>query len=321
MTMTKRSKTPRFAILPSNKQDPTGIDQLERKAMKDFARRLKKVGKIYKDALERFPASLAINARYEYQLDPVLLSMVLNDASILTDAVLVEGDQNNNWFSENYVEVAVVRGTAQTFANLSQQSATYLADRQSLQSLLMSEPYQRRMTLVYTRVFEEMKGLSAEVKRNMARVLTEGIGRGLHPSVVAKNLTAQVGIETRRAKTIARTELTTALRRARWDEADEATRDLGLNIRLLHYSALSPTTRQSHAIRHAHLYTTEDVRRWYAIGANAINCKCSQVEVLVDAKGNPLNSKIIEMAQGEYKRYMALAANYSHHCCCHQHAA
>jgi len=235
--------------------------------------------------------------------------------------VLVEGDQNNNWFTENYVEVAVVRGTAQTFANLSQQSATYLADRQSLQSLLMSEPYQRRMMLVYTRIFEEMKGLSAEVKRNMARVLTEGIGRGLHPSVVAKNLTAQAGIEKRRANRIARTELTTALRRARWDEADEATRDLGLNIRLLHYSALSPTTRQSHAIRHAHLYMTEEVRRWYAIGANAINCKCSQVEVLVDAKGNPLNSKIIEMAQGEYKRYMALAANHSHHCCGPQHAA
>jgi len=185
----------------------------------------------------------------------------------------------------------------------------------------MSEPYQRRMTLVYTRVFEEMKGLSAEVKRNMARVLTEGIGRGLHPSVVAKNLTAQAGVEKRRANRIARTELTTALRRARWDEADEATRDLGLNILLLHYSALSPTTRQSHAIRHAHLYTTEEVRQWYAIGANAINCKCSQVEVLVDAKGNPLNSKIIEMAQGEYKRYMALAANHSHHCCGHQHAA
>ncbi|WNK43036.1 phage minor head protein [Pantoea agglomerans] len=319
--MTKRSKTPSFAILPSNKTDPTGIDQLERKAMKDFARRIKKVGKIYKDSLQRFPTSLAINAHYEYQLGPVLLNMVLNDASILTDAVLVEGDQNNNWFTENYVEVAVVRGTAQTFANLSQQSATYLADRQSLQSLLMSEPYQRRMMLVYTRIFEEMKGLSAEVKRNMARVLTEGIGRGLHPSVVAKNLTAQAGIEKRRANRIARTELTTALRRARWDEADEATRDLGLNIRLLHYSALSPTTRQSHAIRHAHLYMTEEVRRWYAIGANAINCKCSQVEVLVDAKGNPLNSKIIEMAQGEYKRYMALAANHSHHCCGPQHAA
>lgn len=289
--------------------------------MKDFARRMKKVGKAYIAALDRFPVTLAINANYEYQLDPLLLSMTLNDASILTDSVLLEGDQNNNWFTETYVEVAVARGTAQAFANLSQQSATYLADRQSLQNLLLSDPYQRRMSLVNARVFEEMKGLSAETKRNMARVLTDGIGRGLHPTQVARNLRSQVGIETRRANTIARTELTTALRRARWDEADEAKKDLGLNIRLIHYSALSPTTRQSHALRHAHIYTIEEVRAWYATGANAINCKCSQIEVLVDAKGNPVNSKVVEMAQKEFRQWKSLAANQSHHCCGHKHAA
>lgn len=319
--MAKRTTTPKPAILPSNKQDPTGIDRLERKAMKDFASRLKKVGKAYVAALDRFPRSLVTNDSYEYQLDPLLLSMTLNDASVLTDSVLLEGGENNNWFAETYVEAAVVRGTAQTFANLSQQSAAYLADRQSLQSLLISEPYQRRMTLVYSRVFEEMKGFSADTKRNMARVLTDGIGRGLHPSVVARNLSDQVGIETRRANTIARTELTTALRRARWDEADEAKKDLGLNIRLLHFSALSPTTRQSHAARHAHIYTIDEVRAWYATGANSINCKCSQVEVLVDAKGNPVNSKVVEMAQKEFRQWKSLAANQSHHCCGHNHAA
>lgn len=289
--------------------------------MKDFARRMKKIGQFYISALDRFPARLAVNAYYEYQLDPLLLNMVLNDASILVDSVLLEGDQNNNWFAETYVEAAVVRGTAQAFANISQQSATYLADRESLQSILLSDPYQRRMALVYAREFEEMKGLSAETKRNMSRVLTDGIGRGLSPKEVAKNLRAQAGIESRRANTIARTELTTALRRARWDEADEAKKDLGLNIRLLHFSALSPTTRQSHAARHAHIYTVEEVRAWYATGANAINCKCSQVEVLVDAKGNPVNSKVVELAQKEYRQWKGMAANSSNCGCHHKHAA
>lgn len=314
-------KKPKPAILPGNKQDPTGIDRLERKAMKDFAVRMKKVVGAYIIALERFPATLAVNASYEYQLDPLLLNMTLNDASILVDSVLLEGDQNNNWFAETYVEAAVVRGTAQAFANLSQQSATYLADRQSLQMLLLSDPYQRRMALVNARVFEEMKGLTAETKKNMARVLTDGIGRGLNPKEVARNLRAQAGIEKRRANTIARTELTTALRRARWDEADEAKKDLSLNIRLMHISALSPTTRQSHAFRHYHLYTVEDVRAWYATGANAINCKCNQVEVLVDSKGQPLNPKVVEMARKEFQQWKGIAANKSHHCCGHKHAA
>lgn len=310
-------KTPKPPILPGNPKDPTGVDRLERSAMKDFARRIKKIGNAYAAALERIPTSLAVNAKYEYQLDPLLLNMILNDASLLVDSVLLEGDQNNLWLTEGYIEPAATRGTAHAYANLSQQSAVYAASRESFQALLLSAPYQRRLSLVYARVFEEMKGFTAEIKRDMARVLTDGVGRGLNPREVARNLRDQVGIESRRANTIARTEITTALRRARWDEAEDARDGLGLRIMLLHYSALSPTTRQTHAIRHAHLYTVEEVREWYATGANSINCKCTQVETLVDEKGNPLNAKAIDVARKEFQtQWQKLATNKSKcHCC------
>lgn len=49
--------------------------------MKDFAGRMNKIGKAYKSALDKIPSSLAVNARYEYQLNPTLLSIILNDAS------------------------------------------------------------------------------------------------------------------------------------------------------------------------------------------------------------------------------------------------
>lgn len=75
---TKKAKPP---ILPRNYQDPTGADALERRAMKDFAVRMNKIGKAYKSALDKIPSSLAVNARYEYQLNPTLLSIILNDAS------------------------------------------------------------------------------------------------------------------------------------------------------------------------------------------------------------------------------------------------
>ena len=285
--------------------------------MRDFSRRLKKVGKAYIQALNRIPVTLAVNARYEYQLNPFILAQVLDDASIMVDAALMEGGSDSNWFTSAYIEVAVARGAAQAFANLSQQSPAYEAETESLRELLMSDPYQRRMAMVYARQFEEMKGMTAAVKRNMARVLTDGIGRGLGTREVAKNLREQAGIESRRANTIARTEITTALRRARWDEADEATASLGLRIKLLHISALSPTTRRTHALRHGHLYTSDEVREWYATGSNAINCKCSQVEVLVDEKGNPLNPDVIEKARKTFNsQWKKLATNKSHcHCC------
>lgn len=289
------------AIIPKNKSDPTGLSSLERKAMADFARRLKKVQKAYTEALDRFPASPVVNRRYEYQLDPLLLNIVLNDANVLVDAVLLDGGQNNLWFSEDYVEPAAIRGTNQAYVNLSQQSVTYAASRESLQAILLSTPYQRRMALTYARVFEEMKGFTAKTKQQMARVLTDGIGRGLNPREVARNLRDQVGIETRRANRIAQTEIPGALRRARWEEAEDA-QSLGLKTMLVHISALLPTTRRTHAVRHSHLYTLEEVRDWYSINGNSINCHCSQVETLVDDKGKPLAPSIIEKLKEERKK-------------------
>ena len=298
---TKKTKPP---ILPRNYQDPTGADALERRAMKDFARRMNKINKAYRSALDKIPSSLAVNARYEYQLNPTLLSIILNDASYLVDQVLLEGNEYGLWFYE-YIDLASEKGTGQSFYNLSQQSPAYAAGRESLASILASEPYQLRMALVHARMFEEMKGLTAEVKRDMARVLTDGVGRGLNPREVARNLTEQVGIEKRRANRIARTEVTTALRRAKWDEDNEAQELYGLKTRLLHISALSPTTRQTHAARHAHLYTNEEVREWYAKGANSINCKCTQQSVLVDDKGDPVYPDTITKLKQEYKTMQA----------------
>ncbi|CAH6169254.1 phage minor head protein [Klebsiella oxytoca] len=298
---TKKTKPP---ILPRNYQDPTGADALERRAMKDFARRMNKIGKAYKSALEKIPSSLAVNARYEYQLNPTILSIILNDASYLVDQVLLEGSEYDLWFYE-YVDLAAEKGTGQAYANLSQQSPVYAAGRESLSAILISEPYQRRMALVNARMFEEMKGLSAEVKRDMARVLTEGIGRGLNPREVSRNLTEQIGIEKRRANRIARTEITTALRRAKWEEDQEASELYGLKTKLLHISALSPTTRHTHAARHAHLYTNEEVRDWYAKDANSINCKCTQQSVLVDEEGKPIYPDTITKLKQEYKTMQA----------------
>jgi len=265
-------------ILPKNRSDPTGVDRLERGAMRQFKRRIRKVAKVYEGLLDQIPASPVVNrsstesGRYEFRLDPYLLSMLLNDAASATDNELLEGGEHALWFSEAYVKPAYQRGTAQAHANLAHQSSVYKAGSESLPRLLVSDAYRTRMALIQARQFEEMKGLSSQVKTNMSRVLTDGIGRGLNPRKIAKNLTEQAGIETRRANRIARTEITTALRRARMDEADDAAERYGLRTMQMHISALSPTTRASHAARHGHLYTTDEERDWWSRDGNSINC-------------------------------------------------
>lgn len=292
---------PRAPILPANGSDPTGVDRLERGAMREFDRRMRKIRDGYVAALDRIPAQPVVNEQYTYRLDQALLSAIFADTNLMVDEILQEGGERDLWFFESYVGVAYIRGTAQTHANLAQQSPAYRAGRESLDVLLRSDAYRARMALLRAREFEEMKGLSGQVKADMARILAEGMGRGKNPREIARDLTAQTGIEARRGHRIARTEVTTALRRARWDEKDAAEADYGVQSKLMHMSALSPSTRATHAARHARLYTSDEVRDWYSRDGNSINCKCSQVEVLVDDDGNPVVPAIVERARRNYQ--------------------
>ncbi|RFT09527.1 phage head morphogenesis protein [Providencia rettgeri] len=289
----------RTAIRAGTKADPTAVDKLERGAMKAFAKRMKKVSQGYIRLLNRIPSEPVVNKKYQFDLDPNYLSIILRDGELMVDEVLLQGGEFNNFFFNEYVSTAYERGTAQEYANLAQQSAAYAATQQSVATILLSEPYQLRMALVRARVFEEMKGLSAQVKADMARILTDGIARGLNPREVARNLNEQSGIEIRRANRVARTEITTALRRARMDEADEASEVLNLETRQAHISALSPTTRPNHAARHGKIFTTDEQRDWWARDGNSINCKCSTVTILTDKEGRPHNDTLLNKLKEE----------------------
>ncbi|EMA4784412.1 minor capsid protein [Providencia rettgeri] len=289
----------RTAIRAGTKADPTAVDKLERGAMKAFAKRIKKVSQGYIQLLNRIPSEPVVNKKYQFDLDPNYLSIILRDGELMVDEVLLQGGEFNNFFFNEYVSTAYERGTAQEYANLAQQSTAYAATQQSVATVLLSEPYQLRMALVRARVFEEMKGLSAQVKADMARILTDGIARGLNPREVARNLNEQSGIEIRRANRVARTEITTALRRARMDEADEASEVLNLETRQVHISALSPTTRPNHASRHGKIFTTDEQRDWWAVDGNSINCKCSTVTILTNKEGRPYNDTLLNKLKEE----------------------
>ncbi|WXL23923.1 phage minor head protein [Ectopseudomonas mendocina] len=287
----------RAPILPANPADPTGVDRLERGAINDFASRIRRIRDAYIAGLNRIPAEPVVNKRYTFAIDAFLLSSVLDGAGREVEAQLLEGGEQNVWFFATYVSVAYQRGTGQQYANLARQSAAYAGGQQSLASVIRSTPYLNRIALIAASEFEEMRWLSGEIRANMARVLTDGIGRGINPREVAKNLTEQAGIEARRASRIARTEITTALRRARMDEIDYAADRYGLTSLEMHMSALSPTTRATHAARHATLHTTDEQREWWSQNGNSINCKCSTVSVLVGDDGKPLVPQIIERAK------------------------
>jgi len=110
-------------------------------------------------------------------------------------------------------------------------------------------------------------------------VLSTGIENGQNPIEVARTIRDRFDVSRSRAERIARTEITGALRRARWDEAEDARISIGIRTLEMHLSALSPTTRASHAARHSRLFTVQEVREWYTQDGNSINCYLPNTKV------------------------------------------
>lgn len=262
------------AILPRNPADPVGSDRAERRAIADFQRRMRQVLRLYRDAVKATPAqAVTVNAvRYEFDLRPEVLAALTAEIEAAVDRILLEGGIDNLWFMVGYVLPAYQAGTAAAWRNLGAQTERYALARPVLQSVLQSEPYRLRIGYLAAREFENMRGLSEGVKASMGRILTDGFSQGLNPLAIARSLTAQAGIEQRRAERIARTEIGHALRQARLDESQQAAAEFGIESRMMWFSALSPTTRPHHAARHGELYGPQDVREFYTVSGNAINC-------------------------------------------------
>jgi hypothetical protein len=293
-------------ILPSSISDPTGLDPTERRAIKDFDRRVKASVQLYIDMLDRIEFEaitvnnrrLQINkTRYDFRTSPEVLLTMMDSTGELIDQIMLEGGARSLWFMEGYIEPVYRRGTSMSMTNIAAQSRDYANSRSSLESLLTSAPYQRRLGLLKAREFEEMKGLSDGIKKDLAQILTDGMGRGLNPRDIAENMTKQIPIEQRRAHRIARTEIPQSFKVARRQESRQAMNEFGFRILMMHLSAMSPTTRRTHAERNATLHTIEDQQDWYAQDANSINCKCSEIETLVDENGEPLSTGAIDKAK------------------------
>lgn len=304
-------------IFPRSTDDPTGQDRRERGAMAAMDKRMRGIGKDVLALLKSVKyrkLTLSINAgrytlneeltRYEFDVDTITMQLIGQEIDAIVDRWLeVRGEEpSEQWFVEGYVTPSYQQGTGMAFANLSAQSTAYKATRESLTALLQTQEYRTRLGFIHARSFEAMSNLSNTTKESMRLVLMDGMAQGLNPLAIAEQIDKQTSMGITRARRIARTEITTAMRRSRIEEAEQTTVDLGIAIRMMQLSALSPTTRLSHAARHGKLFTFEQARVWMATSPNMINCKCTFVEVMVDANGKPIIQGIIARAAAIKKK-------------------
>ncbi|VAE39300.1 phage head morphogenesis protein [Enterobacter hormaechei] len=310
-------------IVPRNKTDPTQSSRQVSRMFNDIEDRYLNIKRRLKDVFDlrltgsqretngerswmmcnnegAEPSLYQVNAgTYIYDMTAAQLADLLQVVQTILDDELLDGGSQNIW-AMDYVVAEYERGTLGAFTNLSVQSPVY-ASQTTLQQLLSSAAYQNQIASAYVSTYSDWKGISDTARADLANVIADSIGRGINPRETASIVSKRLDVSMAKAKNIAQTEQVGSLRQAQWNETDWAADRLGLNTGLMWLSALKPTTRSWHASRHGKVYTTAEVRDFYAENGNRYNCYCSQIPVLLNDDGSIFNEGLAEKLANERK--------------------
>ncbi|WP_185856095.1 phage minor head protein [Vreelandella populi] len=299
----------RQPIAPRNGQAPTQTSRQLQKAHRQIYEVMPEVRRRVIQRFEQVQHYTTTGNRddaqrtYHYLIDEALLASISDYIMQMIDDLVLRGD-NGGPIIVGAAQQAYQTGVAYQIANFQAQSDVF---RRTLEETLLSAPYRTRIGLVRARVFEEMQGFTAETRKELQRILADGMARGLSPRDIVGQIEARTGVDERRAERIARTEINNAHRRALLDQ-DEQANDEGIRTRLLWFSALSSTTRRWHGSRHGHTFTRQEVSDFYSRDANGINCLCSVRSILVDENGNPLSEVLPDRLRLQGAKFFKEAA-------------
>jgi uncharacterized protein YecT (DUF1311 family) len=217
------------------------------------------------------------------------------------------------WFFEQHVVNAYKSGTAETIATVTALMLLFMKGRQqsysfSYEQTVLSYSFQLRMQYSIEQSFNSVEKMANDLASDLARTVGQGTENGNSPAVVAALAGATFDKIKRKAKMIADNEVNNAYRKARENEAKALAETLGVNIMVLHRSALLPTTRAWHAARHGKIFTIQAQAIWWASDANWANCYCSVSEVIVGEDGTIYDAGAQKKMIQQRRNYFKLAA-------------
>lgn len=312
-----------------NKQDPTGQGRRRRKASRTLTASLKRAQTRVLEAFNKIPRQRtaeqkirnAESVTYEYALSPREQEMLNEEVERIIEDELDEVDweaeieppyrqgvMEETQRTNHLIEAAIVAGILIDPFGRPEETPRF-GDIDSSLLLRSLTPEQAVLTREYRRALEAkvridlktIKTLSTSSAADANRVINQGMSAGKTPSQIAKDIQERFNVSEAKARRIAETEINKAYNDGKIQGVDMMAKRTGLRAGVIHISALLPTTRAHHAARHGNAYTTADQQQWWDTGANRINCKCSVISVLIDAKGNVVQSETQKEIKAERK--------------------
>ena len=284
-------------IIPATLADRTGSGRLVARAFRDIEARWSSAGAAVAETFLRIPR-LEINDAsnpVRYAMTPQQMAQVAQEIADTLIRWIAEGKDTSGYFWwDTYPTEAAQMGAAQSVANLSALSEAYAATT-TMQAVLSQPAYVERVGMAKFKSYEHWSGLSSSLRGELSEIIGRAVVDGKNPRDVVTEIAGRLEVSKNRAKLYAQTDITDALRQARWAESDRARDEMGIRVGLLWTSALKATTRATHAAKHGKVYNSTEVREFYSRDGNRFRCYCATTECLLDDRGRPMLTDNVRM--------------------------
>jgi len=164
-------------------------------------------------------------------------------------------------------------------------------------SAVMKQPFHAdRLALAYTRVFDELKGVTAEMDKQISRALAMGIAEGQNPRDIGETIARRIeAIGETRGRLIARTETIHIHQQAALNEYYAVEEYTGETMLVQWKATMDSRTRDKHAERNMRVYTKEEAYK--LIGEP--NCRCALLPWIPSVQGMPEKATVAARAACE----------------------
>lgn len=202
-----------ISAMSQRRLDPTRTITMQRAFEAELYRRFNKLrGDIIKALVDGTDLT-AFASIYDFPTDgeKVAAFMVWLDKKVQQDVLGASGRTAPAWLQRR-IAPAYDRGVRRAQVELRKAAPASLPDAMKTPlGSIAAAAHADRMGAIYTRAFSDLKGITDEMDKQIARILTDGIRAGENPrklAVAINNRVAKVGIS--RARTLARTEIVRA---------------------------------------------------------------------------------------------------------------
>ncbi len=211
---------------------------------------------------------------------------------IFVDPALPRGQEA---WSDVYVRSSYQQGIADARQDLIAEGveiATFTPSDIGLSAAFNQPIHADRIGLIYTRTFNALKGVDAEMDKQISRILAQGLAEGRNPNQLARQMTNRIDkIGITRSRLIARTEVVQTHNEATLNEFEVQSAILDEEIfsewdtagdeRVRETSPPDPAGNVGHRARNGNVYTREVALR--LIGEP--NCRCALIPYIESIHG------------------------------------